>query len=136
MGTAVRGKDLLIYIDDGDGTMTEVPYQGDATYNSGKSSEISVTKNGKHAYQTEEGASITFSFEKERPALAIHTRVRTLSETGASVAVEYKDQNSGGESYSGNAVISLGEQQANVEGVINVNVTVAFIDDPVVGLVS
>ena len=36
MGTAVKGKDLLIHVDDGTGTMVEVPYQGDATYNPGK----------------------------------------------------------------------------------------------------
>lgn len=136
MGTAVRGKDLLIHVDDGNGTMVEVPYQGDATYNPGKSSNISVTKNGKHPYQTEEGATITFSFEKERPALAVHTRLRTLSQTGDAVAVEYKDSNSGGESYSGSAVITLGEEESGVEGVIKTNVTIAFVDDPVIGTVA
>ncbi|WP_224826286.1 phage tail protein [Cognatishimia sp. MH4019] len=138
MGTAVKGKDLLIHIHDGGdpGGMVEVPYQGDATYNPGKSSNISVTKNGKHPYQTEEGATITFSFEKERPALAVHTRLRTLSQTGDAVAVEYKDSNSGGESYSGNAVITLGEEESGVEGVIKTNVTIAFVDDPVIGNVA
>ena len=130
MGTAVKGKDLLIHVDDGTGIMVEVPYQGDATYNPGKTSNISVTKNGKHPYQTEEGATITFSFEKERPALAVHPRLRTLSQTGEQVAVEYKDSNAGGEAYSGNAVITLGEEESGVEGVIKTNVIVAFVDDP------
>ena len=138
MGTAVKGKDLLIYIHDGNdpGEMVEVPYQGDATYNPGRSSNISVTKNGKHPYQTEEGATITFSIEKERPALAVHTRLRTLSATGAEVAVEYRDKNSGGESYSGTAIITLGEEKSGVEGVVETGVTVAFVDDPVPGVVA
>lgn len=138
MGTAVKGKDLLIHVHDGGdpGTMIEVPYQGDATYNPGKSSNISVTKNGKHPFQTDEGATITFSFEKERPALVIHTRLRTLSETGEAVAVDYKDRNSGGESQSGLAVITLGEEASGVEGVVETQVTIAFVNDPVVGLVA
>lgn len=138
MGLAVKGKDLLIHIHDGNdpGEMLEVPYQGDATFASGKSSNISVTKNGKHPYQTEEGASISFTFEKERPALAVHTRLRTLSETGAQVQVEYKDKNAGGESYTGNALITLGEESSNVEGVVVTNCTLAFVDDPVPGIVS
>ncbi len=132
MGTAVKGKDLLIHVDDGTGMKVEVPYQGDATYNPGKTSNISVTKNGKHPYQTEEGTTITFSFEKERPALAVHTRLRTLSQTGEQVAIDYRDSNSGGESYSGNAVITLGEEESGVEGVMKINVTAAFVDDPVI----
>ncbi|MEP4195981.1 MAG: hypothetical protein ABJL99_10140 [Aliishimia sp.] len=136
MGQAVQGKDLLVSIDDGAGTQVDVPYQGDATFNNGKSSEISVTKNGKHPFQQEEGASISFSIEKERPALTVHTRLRTLSDSAEPVAVEYKDKNSGGESMSGTALITLGEETSNVEGIVNVNVTIAFIDDPVPGLVA
>lgn len=136
MGTAVKGKDILVHIDDGAGTMTEVPYQGDARYNRGLTNQVSKTKNGKHGYQTDEGATISFSFEKERPALPIHTRLRTLAETGASSACEYKDENSGGESISGNVVVTLGEEETNVEGVLVQPVTLNFIDDPVVGNVA
>lgn len=138
MGTAVKGNDLLIHIHDGGspGAMVEVPYQGDATFNPGKTQNISVTKNGKHGYQSDEGATLKFSFEKERPALTVHTRLRTLSQTGAQVAVEYKDKNSGGESYSGDAVVTLGEEESGVEGVVKVAVTIAFIADPVIGAVA
>lgn len=136
MGLAVKGKEYLVFIDDGTGTMVEVPYQGDATFNSGKSSAISVTKNGKHPYQTEEGASISFTFEKERPALAAHTRLRTLSETNEQVAVEFGDTNSGGEKRTGTALVTLGEEASNVEGVIVVNCTLSFVDDPVIAAVA
>lgn len=131
MGQAVNQTDYLVKVDDGTGTMIEIPYQGSATYDSGKRTEQSRTKNGTHAYQTEAGASLSFSFEKERPALAIHTRLRTLSETGEVVAIEYGDKNSGGELRSGTAVISLGEEEAGTEGVIETSVTIGFVDDPV-----
>lgn len=136
MGTAVKGKDKLVYIDDGAGTVTEVPYQGDARYNRGLTNQVSKTKNGKHGYQTDEGASISFSFEKERPALAIHTRLRTLSETGETTACEYNDKYSGGESISGNVTVTLGEEESNTEGVLVQPVTLNFVDDPVVGNVA
>lgn len=138
MGTAVKGKDYLVFIHDGGdpGQLVEVPYQGDSTFNNGKTSNISVTKNGKHPYQTDEGASVSFSFEKERPALAIHTRLRTLSETGAEVQAEYRDKNVGGESRSGTVLVTIGDEPANTEGVIVTNVTLAFVDDPVFGVVT
>lgn len=136
MGLAVQGKDLLVFVDDGTGQMLEIPYQGDANFNPGKTSNVSVTKNGKHTFQSEAGAQITFSFEKERPALAAHTRLRTLSSTGALATVEYRDKNSGGESLSGMAQVTLGEEAANVEGIIVTSVTIAFVDDPVPGNVA
>lgn len=138
MGTAVNGKDMRVFVHDGDdpGVMVEVPFQGDATYNSGKSAEQSRTKNGTHAFQNETGASITFTFERERPALPSHTRLQTLSDSGEAVAIEYRDANSGGLSITGDAVVTLGEEAANVEGLISVNVTLSFITDPARGVTT
>lgn len=136
MGTGIKGSDYLVSIDDGSGAMVEVPYQGDATYNPGKNLERSKTKNGVHTYTSEEGATLTFSFEKERPALAAHTRLRTLSDTESLVNVEFGDKNSGGEKRSGEAQILLGEEETGTEGIIKVSVTVAFTADPVIGIVA
>lgn len=137
MGTGVLGKDKLVHIHDGadPGEMVEVPHQGDATFNPGKSANISVQKNSKMPYNSDEGASVTFSIKKERPALAAHTRLRTLAATGEEVDVEYRDKHSGGESQSGKAVITLGEEGAGTEGLLEQQVTVSFVDDPVPGIV-
>ncbi|WP_299686688.1 hypothetical protein [uncultured Tateyamaria sp.] len=136
MGQGVNQKDLLVKIDDGTGTMVEIPYQGEAEFNTGKETQVSRTKNGAHPYQTEAGATLTFSFEKERPALTIHTRLRTLSETGELVAVEYGDKNTGGEMRSGSASVSLGAETAGTEGVISQSVSLGFVDDPVPGITA
>lgn len=136
MGTAVKGSDKLIHVDDGAGEMVEIPYQGDATYNPGKSAEISRTKNGAHPYSTDAGHTITFSIEKERPALAAHTRLRTLSASGDLVQVSYDDPKAGGETLTGEAMVVVGEETANTEGVLTQSVTIAFVDDPVPGVTA
>ncbi|WP_208348696.1 hypothetical protein [Pseudaestuariivita rosea] len=129
MATAVNGKEVLVFIDDGTRTMVEVPYQGDATYASGRTAEISVTKNGKHPYQTEAGETVTFSFEKERPVLAVHNRLRQVAESGEIIAAEYKDPKEGGEGRSGQAMVTLGNETTNVEGVVTTEVTLSFVDN-------
>ena len=128
--TGVRGKDVLISVDDGSGTMLEVEYQGDATYNSGKSQNVVRAKNGSLPYQSEEGATITFTFNKVRPLSAGQNRLYTLSDSNEAAAVEYNDPASGGHKIAGNANVTISEETANVEGIIAVNVSIAFVDDP------
>jgi len=128
--TGVRGKDVLISVDDGSGTMLEVEYQGDATYNSGKSQQVVRAKNGSLPYQSEDGATITFTFNKVRPLSAGQNRLYALSDSNEAAAVEYNDPKSGGHKIAGNANVTISEETANVEGIIAVNVSIAFVDDP------
>lgn len=122
MGTAVKGKDKIIKVHDGT-ALVEVPFQGDATYNPGKTPQNSRSKNGGHAFHNEEGETITFAIEKERPALTVHTRLRTLAASGELVEIEYADKNTGGESKTGTALVTLGEESAGVDGVVTQQVT-------------
>lgn len=129
--TGVRGKDVLISVDDGAGTMLEVEYQGDASFNSGKSQNVVRAKNGSLPYQSEEGATITFTFNKVRPLSSGQNRLYALSDSNDEAPVEYNDPASGGHKIAGSANVTISEETANVEGIIAVNVSIAFADDPV-----
>jgi hypothetical protein len=129
--SAVKGKDILFSIDDGNGTMLEVEYQNDATYNSGKSQESARSKNGTLPYQTEAGATITFAFNKVRPLSAGQNRLYALSDSGAAAAVVYDDAKVGGHKIAGDANVTISEEGSGVEGVVSISVAIAFVDDPV-----
>lgn len=127
----VRGENVLISVDDGTGTMLEVEYQGDATYNSGKSQNVARSKNGSLPYQSNEGATITFTFNKVRPLSTGQNRLYALSDSQEAATVEYNDTPAGGHKIAGPANVTVSEETANVDGLISVNVSIAFADDPV-----
>ncbi len=129
--TGVRGKDVLISVDDGSGTMVQVEYQGDATYNSGKSQNVVRAKNGSLPYQSEEGATITFTFNKVRPLSAGQNLLYALSDSNEAVMVAYDNNAKGGHKIAGCAQITISEETAGTDGIIAVNVSMAFAgDDP------
>jgi hypothetical protein len=114
--------------------MLEVPHQGDATFNPGKSVNFSKRKNSNVPFETNDGATVTLTILKERPALTAHTRLATLAGTFEPVMVEYKDPNTGGEIQSGMAHISLGQETSGTDGHLEQEVTIAFVDDPTPGV--
>ena len=122
----VQGKDVLVFIaatDTADPTMIEVEHQGDATYSDGKTTETVVNKNGKLVYVSEAGETIEFSLTKTRPLLPGQARVLALAGTGQSVKVAYDDPNSGGIKREGLFAVSVGQESANTEGLLEVPVT-------------
>ena len=127
----VNGKDILIYIEDAAGKMQEVEYQNDATFNSGKTQNTARSKNGSLPYQTEEGATISFAFNKVRPLSAGQNRLYDLSDSGEAAAVEYNDPISGGHKIAGNVHVTISEETSNVDGLVTISVALAFVDDPV-----
>ncbi|XAT57849.1 hypothetical protein GN241_11045 [Rhodobacteraceae bacterium IMCC1335] len=129
--SAVKGKDILISIDDGSGTMLEVEYQNDATFNSGKAQEKARSKNGTLPYQTEEGATITFDFNKVRPLSAGQNRLYALSDSGETAALTYDDENTGGHKIAGDVNVTISEESSGTDGVVSISVVIAFADDPV-----
>ena len=129
--TGVLGKDYLIYIDNGSGTMLEIEYQNDAEFNTGKTSETKRTKNGSLPYQIEAGASISFSFQKLRPMSAAQLRLYALADSGAITAVTFEDKLTGGHKRAGNALVTITGEPTNVEGLVEVNVTLSFQGDAV-----
>lgn len=132
---AVKGKDKRIKIDVA-GTMTEVKHQGDTTFNLGKSASIVSTKNSKVPVTDDEGATLTFSILKERPAIAAHTALVNAAASETPISCEFADKNSGGEMHTGDVVVTLGEETTNVQGALEQQVTLSFVDDPVPGLVA
>ena len=122
--TGVQGKENLVSIADSDGTtMLEVEQQGDASYDNGKTTERVVNKNGQMVYIAEAGATITFSMSKSRPLLPGQARIFAVADTGQSVKVVYEDAKAGGHKREGEFAVSIGEEAANTEGMVEVPVT-------------
>lgn len=124
------GKDLLLTIDDGTGTFVEVSNQGAGTYKPGKSAGVTVHKNGQTPHQSRAGESYETDFMSRRPMLADHQRIRDLAASGEIVAVVIADTNTGGDVYTGNAMLTEGDSVTGVDGAITYPLTVTF-DGPV-----
>lgn len=128
--TGVQGKENLVSIADSDGTtMLVVEHQGDATYNNGKTTERVINKNGAMTYVAEAGATISFTITKSRPLLPAQARLFALADTAESVNVVYEDAKAGGHKRAGEFAVSIGDEAANVEGIVEVPVTLLCTTD-------
>ena len=126
----VQGDDYLISIHDGTNDIV-IEHQGDATYNTGVTQQKTKTKTSSVPYQQKEGATLSLSFIKMRPLTTGQQLLWDASTTGDIVQITYDDPNPGGQKRVGNAQVSRGEETANVEGLVSVPFTVAFLTDPV-----
>jgi hypothetical protein len=128
----VEGKDVIVRIENSGATaFLEVEHQNDATYNTGITGNKKRAKNGTLPYQTREGASISFSYQKTRPMSAGQLRLVEVAGTGELVKVEYDDPNTGGQKRAGTAQVTLGSESAATDGLTTVEVTINFEGDPV-----
>ncbi|UWQ77355.1 hypothetical protein [Leisingera sp. M658] len=130
--TAVQGEDNVIRIHDGadPGTMLEIEYQGDATYNNGVTQNLKRYKNGSLPYRSKDGTTLNFTMGKVRPLSAGQQRLWDVAESGELVQAEYDDPNSGGQKRSGIAQFSMGSEKAGTNDNVEVDFTLAFVDDP------
>lgn len=126
MPDPVNGADVLIKVDDGASVMLTVEHQGDAQYNTGVDLSMIRTKTGFLANRTESGETITFSFRKVRPVSAGQARIQALHDSGELQPVEYDDPNTGGQKVAGNARVVITGEQAGVDDIMEVSVTLAF----------
>ena len=129
------GKAVRVFIDDGAGTKLEVEHQADLSYSTGRSLEQTRTKNSVLPYLNESGATATFSMVRERPSSAGQTRLRAVAATNEDVDVEIKEAMSGGLIISGTAKIAISEMSFPTEGLAEDSVTIAFVNDPIEGVV-
>jgi hypothetical protein len=130
MPTGVPGKEQLVRVDDGAGTMLEVEYQGSATYATGVSQNLKKTKNGFLPFQTKDGATIKFAVTRTRPMSTAQARLYALAQSGEIVNWDYIDPTTGGLNRAGAAQVSLSDETANDDNLIEQEVTIAFVDDP------
>lgn len=132
--SGLLGKDHLIQIDIS-GTPTTITCQGDLTYSPGKSVETSVTKNCRHPYVVNGGATASFTMELEVPAAAVQTAVLTAADNETIVECTITSTVVGAPTFSGDARWAY-EMSSPVDGIATATVTVAFEGTPTRGAVS
>ncbi|AHD12143.1 hypothetical protein [Phaeobacter gallaeciensis] len=127
----VKGEDNIVKIGSGDPVVyVTIEHQGDATYNGGISQNKKKTKTGSVPFQQKDGAQVTFTMTKMRPLQTGQQMIWDAAENGSIVPIVYEDPNPGGHRREGMAQVSFGEEGANVEGLVDVPFTIAFIADP------
>ncbi len=131
--SSVEGAEVkLSVMDGGDPAIPlEIEFQGDTNFNPGISQQQNRTKTGTATWRQRDGATITVTVVKQRPLSPGQARLWSLSETGDHETFIYDDANTGGHRREGVAQVTAGEEAANTQGVIEVQFTIAFVQDPV-----
>lgn len=129
-----QGSNYLVKI--GDNTVspsswTTVACQGDATLNTGKSLEISRTKNCKHPFFREAGYTVQFTVELETPADSTHTLILNAADNETQLDVQVISTDTGTPVWTGVAYAAYDPVTMPTEGIATIQVTLAFVNDPV-----
>ena len=128
-----QGKNYVVQI--GDNTISpsnydEVACQGDLTFNTGKTLEVSRTKNCKNPFFREAGFTAAFTVELETPMAATHTLILTKADAEALVDVRITSSESGLPVWTGPAYVSYDPLSAPTEGIATLEILVAWVNDP------
>lgn len=131
--TGLMGKNYRVEIADLSASpvaYAEVACQGDLSFNTGKTLEISRTKNCKHPFFRESGYQATFTAELETPAHATHTLILSAADNETEVGVRVTSDETGAPIWTGNAFVAYDPLTAPTEGPVTINVAVAWVNDP------
>ena len=120
------GENYVVQI--GDGTVspsdyTEVACQGDLTFNTGKTLEISRTKNCKHPFFREAGYTAQFTIELETPMDSTHSQILTSADNETLVDARITTTDSGLPVWTGQAYAAYDPMTAPTEGPVTLQVT-------------
>lgn len=129
----VRGQDQVIAIMSADPTPVplEIEYQLDANYDTGVKQQLKKTKNGTLPFQTNDGATLSFSVVRTRPMSAGQQRLWDVAKSGELAEIIYEDPSAGGLKRTGMAQASIGSEKANNDELIEAEFSVAWVDDPI-----
>lgn len=136
--SGARGDNYLVKIGDNTtspSSFTTVPCQGDATLNTGKTLEISRTKNCKHPFFREAGYSVQFTMELETPANATQTLILDAADNETQLDVQVISSDSGTPFWQGVAYAAYDPVTMPTEGIATCQVSLAFVNDPTRGAV-
>ena len=106
-----------------------VPCQGDLTFNTGKTLEISRTKNCKNPFFREAGYTATTTVEMETPTSATMTLILDSADNEVLVDAKVTTTDSGLPIWTGEAYVAYDPLEAPTEGISTVNIIVAWVDD-------
>lgn len=111
-------------------TYTDVACQGDLTFNTGKTLEISRTKNCKNPFFREAGYTASFTVELETPMDATHTLILTNADAETLEDVQVTSTETGLPVWTGQAYLAYDPLNAPTEGIVTLSVLVAWVNDP------
>lgn len=112
------------------GVLTDISCQGDLTFNTGKSLEVSRTKQCKHPFFRESGYSATVTVELENPISATQSEVITAANDEATVGAAVVSSDTGMPKWTGVAYWAYDPLTAPTEGIATIEVTATFVNDP------
>lgn len=110
--------------------LADVACQGDLTFNTGKTLEISRTKNCKHPFFREAGYTATFNIELETPMDSTHTAILDNADNETEVSCAVVSSETGVPEWTGNAFVAYDPLTAPTEGPVTLQVTFAWTNDP------
>lgn len=129
----LQGKNYTVQV--ADLSVSPVAYndincQGDLTFNTGKTLEVSRTKNCKHPFFRESGFQATVPVELETPADSTHTLILDAADNETLIGVKITSTQTGAPVWTGNAYVAYDPLNAPTEGPVTINVAIAWVDDP------
>lgn len=126
------GENYKVQIGDGASpeTYSDIACQGDLTFNTGKSLEISRTKNCKHPFFRESGYIAQFTIELETPMQSTHTSILTAADAETTKSIKINSSDTGLPVWTGTAYLAYDPLSAPTEGPVTMQVTAAFVNDP------
>lgn len=126
------GENYIVQIGDGASppTYSDIACQGDLTLNTGKTLEISRTKNCKHPFFRDAGYTAQFTIELETPMHATHTSILTSADAQTTQDFKINTSDTGAPTWEGTAYVTYDPVTAPTEGPVTMQITIAFVNDP------
>ena len=128
------GKNYKLQIADGTispSDYTDVACQGDLTFNTGKTLEISRTKNCKHPFFREAGFNAAVTIELEAPVSATHTIILDAADNETEIDARVVSSDTGVPRWTGRAFVSYDPITMPTEGIATASVLIAWVNDPI-----
>ncbi|MEO0623139.1 MAG: hypothetical protein AAF183_13010 [Pseudomonadota bacterium] len=135
MGTPLLGENLLAQIEISS-ALTTIACQGDLTLQTGRTLEISRTKNCNHPFYRNAGYTASFTIELEVPMHATHTALRNADQAQAPVNIALVSAITGAPTWTGPGYVVLQQLTFPTEGPATWEVGFAWVDDPTYALVA
>lgn len=122
-----QGKQYLLFVSATGVTTTgllEVPLQGDATINFGKSIQVTKYKNGQSSAQSDQGVTINIEIGNAAPMAAGETRMWALHDSGDLAFFELQSSVNGAVEFSFQGRVAMSSMSAPVSGPTSVSMQI------------
>lgn len=127
-----QGKEYLLFVSATGVTTTgliEVPLQGDATINFGRSIQVTKYKNGQSSAQNDQGVTINFEMGNTAPLSTGETRMWALHESGELAYFELQSLVTGAVEFSFQGRVAMSSMATPVSGPTSISLQIGVEGD-------